>query len=574
MVLELTAAGRRLRITRSPEFERPKLRGTGTTSVQAKVVLEELVRGAWVPRATRNDEAALVIHDVVGMGLEQFAKVVLLPQGDFAAFLRASPEQRREVLERLFDTQRFTDIEQWLADRRRAAVAAVTDARAELEVALVRVQDVLVGLPASAAAAGAPVRDGALEEASDQAAADAVGVMDGGAEQLTLDGDLLTSGAGERAVHDGAAEVVAPSSAVVEWPGWADLMSTDVPDAVERVRAAVAAHAGEALAAAEVAQGRHDSAASDLQRARVLVEHQRTAATARGVLRALADGRDAYDEAAGQVAAAERALTVSGHLAALEQAELDLTQALATVAARRRDAADRMPPATHADLDAQGEVSRLLDLLESRQGPLDELGSCASTVTAQEAEALSHAAAAAQHEDRLALTVGRQTRLVEELEAAEEEHTLAQGRAAAAAGHQAAVSSLARAATLLEEQDHRRALVARLDADLSASTAAAAGAEATALSLRLARLAGIAGELARGLVDGDACPVCGSCEHPRPAEQSAPVTAEDIEAAEAAATLAMSARGALQTRLASARATEDAHRAELPPSSATASHPG
>ena len=64
-----------------------------------------------MPRATRNDEAALVIQDVIGMGLEQFAKVVLLPQGDFAAFLRASPEQRREVLERLFDTQRFTDVE-------------------------------------------------------------------------------------------------------------------------------------------------------------------------------------------------------------------------------------------------------------------------------------------------------------------------------------------------------------------------------------------------------------------------------------------------------------------------------
>jgi exonuclease SbcC len=515
VVLELTAAGRRLRITRSPEFDRPKLRGTGTTSVQAKVVLEELVRGEWVPRATRNDEAALIIHDVVGMGLEQFAKVVLLPQGDFAAFLRASPEQRREVLERLFDTQRFTDIEQWLADRRRAAVAAVADARAELEVALVRVQDVLAGLPASAAAAGAP------------------------------------------------APGAAPEAGLGEWPGWADLVASDVPEAIEHVHAAVAAHAGEALAAAELAQGRHDSAAADLQRARVLVEHQRTAAAARGVLRALADGRDAYDEAAGQVAAAERALAVGGHLAALEQAELDLTQALATVATRRRDAADRLPPATHPDLDAPAEVSRLLDLLEARQGPLDELGSCASTVTAQEAEAASHDAAATQLEDGVASTLGRQAQLAAELEAAEEEHTVAQGRAAAVAGHRAAVTSLARAATLLDEQDRGRALVARLDADLGDSTAAAAGAEATALSLRLARLHGMAGELARGLVDGDACPVCGSCEHPRPAEQSALVTAEDIEAAEAAATVAMSARGALQTRLASARATEEARAAEL-----------
>ena len=41
------------------------------------------------------------------------------------------------------------------------------------------------------------------------------------------------------------------------------------------------------------------------------------------------------------------------------------------------------------------------------------------------------------------------------------------------------------------------------------------------------------------------------------------MTAEDIEAAEAAATVAMSARGALQTRLASARATEEARAAEL-----------
>ena len=267
-----------------------------------------VVRGAWVPRATRNDEAALVIHDVLGMGLEQFAKVVLLPQGDFAAFLRASPEQRARAARAAVRHP---------AVHRHRAVAGRPPPRCRRR----RDRRPRRARGGARAGAGRPGRAPglrsrrrragprrALEEASDQAAADAVGVMDGGAEQLTLDGDLLTGGAGERAVHDGAAELVAPSSAVVEWPGWADLLSTDVPDAVERVRAAVAAHAGEALAAAELAQGRHDSAASDLQRARVLVEHQRTAATARGVLRALADGRDAYDEAAGQVAAAERAV--------------------------------------------------------------------------------------------------------------------------------------------------------------------------------------------------------------------------------------------------------------------------
>ena len=74
----------------------------------------------------------------------------------------------------------------------------------------------------------------------------------------------------------------------------------------------------------------------------------------------------------------------------------------------------------------------------------------------------------------------------------------------------------------------------------------------------------MAAELAGDLVDGDACPVCGSCEHPSPAERgTTAVTADDIEAAEVAATAAMSARSALESRVASTRATDEAQRSEL-----------
>src|SRR6185436_1723688 len=126
---------------RSPEFSRAKRRGTGETTVPAKVVLEELVGSTWVVRGTRNDEVAMVLKDILGMGLEQFIKVVLLPQGDFAAFLRASPEERRSVLEKLFDTQRFTDLEAWLAERRRKTAVAVGAARSRLSTDLLRVDD-------------------------------------------------------------------------------------------------------------------------------------------------------------------------------------------------------------------------------------------------------------------------------------------------------------------------------------------------------------------------------------------------------------------------------------------------
>ncbi len=143
VTLELTAGTRRLRITRSPEFLRPKKRGSGTVSVQAAVTLEERRGGRWVALSTRHDEVADVVKDALGMGMAQFAKVVLLPQGDFAAFLRSTPEDRREVLERLFDIAAFSDVEAWLAQSRRAAAADLDAGRAALASVVARVDDVL-----------------------------------------------------------------------------------------------------------------------------------------------------------------------------------------------------------------------------------------------------------------------------------------------------------------------------------------------------------------------------------------------------------------------------------------------
>ena len=109
--LELTLAGRRLRVVRHPAHERPKRRGSGTTTEPAGVRLEERESSGWRTLSTRIDETAQFLDDLLGMGLEQFRRVVMLPQGDFAAFLRASDEQRREVLERLFDVSDFAAVE-------------------------------------------------------------------------------------------------------------------------------------------------------------------------------------------------------------------------------------------------------------------------------------------------------------------------------------------------------------------------------------------------------------------------------------------------------------------------------
>src|SRR5919197_66376 len=83
VVLEVTVRGRRLRITRSPTWQRPKLRGTGTTQENAKVVVEEYEKGSWIGRSTRLDEAGDFIGGLLGMTAEQFCQVAMLPQGEF-----------------------------------------------------------------------------------------------------------------------------------------------------------------------------------------------------------------------------------------------------------------------------------------------------------------------------------------------------------------------------------------------------------------------------------------------------------------------------------------------------------
>ncbi len=120
VALEATLAGRRFRVVRSPAWQRPKKRGAGTTPQQASVVVSERVDGAWVPLSTRLDEAGHLLSGLVGMNFTQFTQVAMLPQGRFQAFLRASSEDRHRLLQQLFRTERFEQVEAWLRERRLA----------------------------------------------------------------------------------------------------------------------------------------------------------------------------------------------------------------------------------------------------------------------------------------------------------------------------------------------------------------------------------------------------------------------------------------------------------------------
>lgn len=122
VALELTVQGHRLRLTRSPEYERPKKRGGGVTTQQATASLTWLTMplgGQPAEGLTRIDEVGRTVQRLLGMTVEQFFQVVMLPQGEFARFLRADTGEREKLLERLFGTERFAAVEKWFADHRR-----------------------------------------------------------------------------------------------------------------------------------------------------------------------------------------------------------------------------------------------------------------------------------------------------------------------------------------------------------------------------------------------------------------------------------------------------------------------
>ncbi len=141
--LDVTIAGRRLRITRTPAQKRPKRRGTGATTEPASVALEEWTSGAtWLPRSTRVGEVDLELSELLGMSAEQFHQVVLLPQGQFAKFLHSDAGERTALLARLFGTDRFRRIEEWLAEQRRQSRDALDQARHGVRRLIARVAQV------------------------------------------------------------------------------------------------------------------------------------------------------------------------------------------------------------------------------------------------------------------------------------------------------------------------------------------------------------------------------------------------------------------------------------------------
>jgi exonuclease SbcC len=308
--LEATVGGRRLRITRKPEQERPKKSGTGVTRSQASVLLEEATPAdGWEVKSTRSGEADAEIADLMGMSAEQFFQVVLLPQGRFAQFLHADAEARARLLQKLFGTDRFRAVEDWLADRRRVTAAEVAVAVEATGRLLARV----------AQAAGAEVPEPAPAPEPWEAAWAA---------------GLAASAAAER---DGAATVVERRRAELDAALGALRAAERLADRQQRRRDALCRQAELGAAAPEIARLRETAAAASraAEVAPLLDAADRAAVDASAARKDEEEARDAIPDGSGtpRDAAAPALRAAAGE----QRARLGLLDALTAVAQQAAD---------------------------------------------------------------------------------------------------------------------------------------------------------------------------------------------------------------------------------------------
>ena len=130
---------RSFRVERVPEQERPARRGDRMTKQEHTATLWETTDGSDHVLATKLRDVSDRVVEILGLNVEQFCQVVLLPQGRFEKLLKAPAQDRERVMQVLFQTDRYLDIQNRLAANARQADAEVKDALHARELTLAAV---------------------------------------------------------------------------------------------------------------------------------------------------------------------------------------------------------------------------------------------------------------------------------------------------------------------------------------------------------------------------------------------------------------------------------------------------
>lgn len=134
VALEFSLAGKRYRIRRTLAGERIGARSGKIQNVAEEVTFERYAGNAWEDRSSTNkSETDRKILDLIGLSADEFSRIVILPQGEFAQFLRQNSSERKEVLAKLFPIEKYGRVIELARNRAREAVLAQKETERVLE---------------------------------------------------------------------------------------------------------------------------------------------------------------------------------------------------------------------------------------------------------------------------------------------------------------------------------------------------------------------------------------------------------------------------------------------------------
>lgn len=517
VLLDVTLHGKRLRIDRTPAYNKPITRGARKGQMReesAKATLAELAPGAdpadekaWTPISSSVAEVNRTIAERTHLTKEQFLKVVLLPQGQFAQFLKSKPKERKELLKKMFPVEHYEQLFAALTEEAKTAQQEVAQdentQRGYLERARVEMLALQALLDAVDPDAEEPAEAG--NETSEQLTAESVT-----AETL----DAWVAGGVERARETSAREKQEQQRLTKEADRHTRLLT-------ERAQLQADWREYEQLCERRTRlterTDEHKAQREELAQARAAAPLHAQYAQVHAESQALAARQQ-------EQAACASALEENGNalLAALRDEDIspEVTFPEETTFAALPD----LEPA-----EQQTQLEALLDTLRALRKKDAQLTDEEAAAAALLKQANSLEQDKSRAEKTLSDLTAQAEQLAEELagySTAEEERTLAAHLVTEAQQKHDAAQQMqqkldaASAAVAAAEKKSKRTATAEQKAQekWQASAQQALAATEEFKNLQVLRLAQASSLLARELKDGEPCAVCGSVEHPAPAQ--------------------------------------------------------